>query len=73
MEEGDDLYDKLVIGLIADEVEEIYPRAASHDQDGTPIGWNANVLIPAMIYLIQKLHDEDENLKTRISQLENAI
>lgn len=66
IEKGDDLYGKTVIGLMADEVEEIYPRAAAHDQYGRATSWNPNVMIPAMLALIQEQKKELTDLKTAL-------
>lgn len=66
LEDGDDLKDKTVIGFMADEVASIYPRACAYDKDGTPTSWNPNVMIPAMLALIQKQKQEIEELRALI-------
>ena len=58
----DSRYNKLLPGFIAEEVEEIYPIAADYDVNGVE-KWNANVMIPAMLALIQ-------DLNTRLDALE---
>lgn len=66
LEDGDDLKDKTVIGFMADEVASIYPRACAYDKDGVPTSWNPNVMIPAMLALIQKQKQEIEELRALI-------
>ena len=66
LEDGDDLKNKTVIGFMADEVASIYPRACACDSDGTPTSWNPNVMIPAMLALIQKQKQEIEELRALI-------
>lgn len=66
LEDGDDLKDKTVIGFMADEVASIYPRACAYDKDGMPTSWNPNVMIPAMLALIQKQKQEIEELRALI-------
>jgi hypothetical protein len=58
----DSRYNKLLPGFIAEEVEEIYPIAADYDSNGVE-KWNANVMVPAMLALIQ-------DLNTRLDALE---
>ena len=66
LEDGDDLKGETVIGFIADEVASIYPRACAYDKDGVPTSWNPNVMIPAMLALIQKQKQEIEELRALI-------
>ena len=66
LEDGDDLKDKTVIGFMADEVASVYPRACAYDRDGMPTSWNPNVMIPAMLALIQKQKQEIEELRALI-------
>lgn len=66
LEDGDDLKDKTVIGFMADEVASVYPRACAYDKDGMPTSWNPNVMIPAMLALIQKQKQEIEELRALI-------
>ena len=66
LEDGDDLKDKTVIGFMADEVASVYPRACAYDKDGVPTSWNPNVMIPAMLALIQKQKQEIEELRALI-------
>lgn len=58
----DSRYNKLLPGFIAEEVEEVYPIAADYDSNGVE-KWNANVMVPAMLALIQ-------DLNTRLDALE---
>lgn len=66
LEDGDDLKGEIVIGFMADEVASIYPRACAYDKGGTPTSWNPNVMIPAMLALIQKQKQEIEELRALI-------
>jgi hypothetical protein len=51
----DSRYHKLLPGFIAEEVEEIYPIAADYDANGVE-KWNSQIMIPAMLSLIQDLN-----------------
>lgn len=66
LEDGDDLKNKTVIGFMADEVASVYPRACAYDKDGVPTSWNPNVMIPAMLALMQKQKQEIEELRALI-------
>ena len=69
LEPIDQRYDKLCIGLIAEEVQEVYPIAADEDEEGNAIGWNEKLLIPAMLKLIQQQKAEIDELRERINAL----
>lgn len=65
-------YEQYSIGFIAEEVDEIYPRAAIY-RDGELASWSERNMIPAMLQLIQDQKKEIEALKLRIEKLEEAI
>lgn len=68
-----DLKGKTLPGFIAEEVEEIYPSAAIHDEDGNVESWDERRIIPGMLKLIQEQHDEIDDLKARIAKLETIV
>ena len=58
---------KLIPGFIVEKLAEAYPIAIDYNEDGTPEMWNANILIPPMLKLIQDLHAELEEIKTKLA------
>lgn len=54
---------KMFIGLLAEDVAEIYPIAADMDSDGKPSNWNSRILLPAMLRLIQKQNERIKSLE----------
>jgi len=56
----------LQIGLIAEEVAEIYPKAAMYNKVGEVESWQDRIMIPALLLLVQNLKKEIDNLKTAI-------
>lgn len=59
-------YGKNILGFIAEDVAEIYEPAAQYDEDGNVEMWNAQVMIPAMLKLIQEQKKEIDILKKQI-------
>lgn len=55
LSKGDSKNGKDIIGFIAEDMEKHYPSAVQY-ADGKPEMWNANILIPAMLKLIQELN-----------------
>lgn len=55
LSKSDDKNEKEVIGFIVEDLEKIYPAAVQY-VEGKPEMWNANILIPAMMKLIQDLN-----------------
>lgn len=68
-----DMKGKTLPGFIAEEVEEIYPSAAIHDNDGNVESWDERRIIPGMLKLIQEQHEEIEDLKQRLAKLEKLV
>lgn len=69
----DPLYDKFVIGFIAEDVSDIYPVAAIYDDYGNVDNWNPRYLIPPMLALIQEQHNDIESLKQENLALQNRL
>lgn len=66
LRDGDIYEGKERIGLIVEDVAEIYPDAVNYDASGQAEMWNSQILLPAMLKLIQ---EQDE----RIKRLEEAL
>lgn len=67
------LVDGIQIGLIAEDVAEIFPNAAIYSKDGTVENWDERIMIPAMLKLIQKQKKQIDDLEERIKALEEKI
>lgn len=73
LSETDSIYDKFVCGLIAEDVNNIYPIIVRSDKEtGEPQSINYNLLIPPLLNLVQKLSSKIDSLEERISILEAA-
>lgn len=66
LRDGDIYEGKERIGLIVEDVADIYPDAVNYDASGQAEMWNSQILLPAMLKLIQ---EQDE----RIKRLEEAL
>lgn len=69
----DPLYDKFVIGFIAEDVADAYPIATIYDDYGNADNWNPRYLIPPMLALIQEQHKDIELLKQENLNLQNRL
>lgn len=63
LDKGDWREDKDIIGLIVEELEEIYPIAVNYDEKGRPEMWNVQILLPAMLQLIQEQNERIKKLE----------
>lgn len=66
LSEDDRNYRKRMIGFIAEEVAEIYPKACQYDDQGRPEMWNVQIMVPALLDMIQKLHTEVTEIKGKL-------
>lgn len=63
-----------VIGIIAEDVEEIYPCAAEKDEDSGKVNnWNVRYIVPPMLKLIQEHKKEINSLKQELSDLKTLL
>ena len=69
--EEDTNYGKRMIGFIAEDVDKIYPKACQYDADGKPEMWNSQIMIPAMLKLIQEQNERIKMLEEKIANFEN--
>ena len=63
--------DKRWIGLIADEVEQIYPEIIDYNNKGEVEGYDNQMLMTLMLTEEQKLHQQIITLEKRVKQLED--
>ena len=73
LSEEDPRYGEKFLGFIVEDFQETYPWAIDYDDKGRPEMWNSTVLLPAMLKLIQEQHDEIENLKNEISEINEIL
>jgi hypothetical protein len=59
-----------LIGIIAEDIDEVYHLGAYHESNGSPEDWDERILIPAMLKLIQEQHEEIEKIKLQLEQKE---
>ena len=65
----DKRYNKNILGFIAEDVQQIYEPAVEYDENGNVEMWNSDVIIPAMLKLIQEQHKDIEQLQNEIKEL----
>lgn len=58
-------YEKNILGFIAEDVAEIYEPATQYDENGNIEMWNSNVMIPAMLKLIQEQNERIKALESK--------
>ena len=59
-------YEQNILGFIAEDVAEIYEPAVQYDEKGQVEMWNAQVIIPAILKLVQ-------DLKKRVDVIESEV
>lgn len=64
--EKDERFGKDIVGFIAEQVDEVFPIGVDHGE--TPM-WNAQIMFPAALKLIQEQHEEIEQLKEVVNGL----
>ena len=69
----DDMKGKTIPGIIAEDVEEIYPAAAIHDTEGRVESWDERRLIPGMLALIQEQDAKIKQLEARLAKIEEML
>lgn len=68
LDKEDERYGRLMPGFIAEEMEEILPIAVNHNEDGSPEMWNAQILIPCMMKMIQEQKERIDALEERLGE-----
>lgn len=65
LDESDSSEKKLIIGFIAEDVQEIFPEAVSFE-NGKPETWKERIMIPAMLKLIQEQNERIKKLEKEV-------
>ena len=73
LSKDDQRYGQKVIGFIAEDMADIYPIAASYNEDGLVEDWNSRFIIPGMLKLIQEQHKVDISLNSQVETLKNQL
>lgn len=61
------------IGIIAEDVDKIYPNACIYNQEGQPESWQDRIMIPAMLKLIQEQKSDIDELKAQNKELRETL
>lgn len=69
----EDMKGQTIPGIIAEDVEEIYPAATIHDTEGRVESWDERRLIPGMLALIQEQDKKIKELEARLEKLEKLL
>ncbi len=69
----EDMKGQTIPGIIAEDVEEIYPAATIHDSEGRVESWDERRLIPGMLALIQEQDAKIKELEARLARLEKLL
>ena len=69
-----DMEGKTIPGIIAEDVEKIYPSAVIHDvETGEVESWDERRIIPGMLALIQEQDKKIQELENKLAKLEQII
>ena len=67
-------YNKDIPGFIAEEIEEVNPILVDHPDDPNKAEmWNNKIMVPCLLKLIQHNHEEINNLKQQVKQLQAKL
>jgi hypothetical protein len=69
----EDMKGQTIPGIIAEDVEEIYPAATIHDMEGHVESWDERRLIPGMLALIQEQDKKIKQLEARLAKIEEML
>lgn len=69
----EDMRGQTIPGIIAEDVEEIYPSATIHDAEGQVESWDERRLIPGMLALIQEQDKKIKELEARLAKIEEML
>ncbi len=70
----EDMRGMVIPGIIAEDVDEIYPSAVIHDREtGEVESWDERRIIPGMLALIQEQDAKIKSLEARLEKLERLL
>ena len=68
----DDTEQKQKIGLLAQEVQKVFPELVSEDNNGM-LAVNYQALVPVLINALKELESETSSLESQMSEFEKII
>jgi hypothetical protein len=69
----DERLNKLIPGFIVEDWEDIMPIAIDHKSNGAPEMWNNQIVTPLMFEMIKYNHEEINDLKQQVKQLQAKL
>ena len=70
LNKNDKRYNVNILGIVAEDLLEVYEPAVEYDENGNVEMWNSEVLIPAILMLVQEQHKDIQQLQERLKKLE---
>lgn len=69
----EDMKGKTIPGIIAEDIDKIYPSAVIHNEDGEVESWDERRILPGMLALIQEQDKKIKSLEERLAKLEELL
>ena len=66
LDKNDQRYGQDIVGFIAEDVKQKYPIAVNYNEDGQVENWNVEMIVPAMLKLIQNQKKDIDKLKEKL-------
>lgn len=66
LDKNDQRYGQDIIGFIAEDIKQKYPIAANYNEYGEVENWNVEMIVPAMLKLIQDQKKDIDELKEKL-------
>ena len=55
-----------IVGFIAEDVERVFPVAAQYNEDGSVEMWNSQIMVPAILKLVQEQNERIKELEKKV-------
>lgn len=73
LDASDERYGKEMPMFLAEDVDEHFPLAVDHDQQGRAENWNYRVMIPCMFAMLKNDHEKVEELQKENKELKDMV
>lgn len=71
--ENDERYGVAYPMFIAENVDDYFPEAVNHNEDGSAENWNERIIIPAMFQMIKSQKSQIDQMQKQIDELKEMI
>lgn len=73
LDESDERYNKEMPMFLAEDIDQHFPLAVDHDEQGRAENWNYRIMIPCMFAMLKNEHEKAKELQSELESIKTEL